>query len=113
MGLICVIAMGNDGIRRVPSPASADSSIAVGAIDERDTADRENDVIASYSNWGPRVDDGDDDDWDEMNPMWSLQVLESMLHVTWRVLCNYQTNPGRWQITNTNPRTEPAWLHRM
>ena len=67
-GLICVIAMGNDGIRRVPSPASADTSIAVGAIDERDTADRENDEIASYSNWGPRVDDGDDDSWDEMKP---------------------------------------------
>ncbi|MEE2758791.1 MAG: S8 family serine peptidase [Candidatus Thermoplasmatota archaeon] len=67
-GLICVIAMGNDGMRRVPSPASADTSIAVGAIDERDTADRENDQIASYSNWGPRVDDGDDDDWDEMKP---------------------------------------------
>ena len=67
-GLICVIAMGNDGMRRVPSPASADTSIAVGAIDERDTPDRENDEIASYSNWGPRVDDGDDDDWDEMKP---------------------------------------------
>ncbi|MBJ84408.1 MAG: hypothetical protein CMB52_02675 [Euryarchaeota archaeon] len=67
-GLICVIAMGNDGMHRVPSPASADTSIAVGAIDERDTPDRENDEIASYSNWGPRVDDGDDDDWDEMKP---------------------------------------------
>ena len=67
-GLICVIAMGNDGIRRVPSPASADTSIAVGAIDEKDTHDRENDEIASYSNWGPREDDGDDDDWDELKP---------------------------------------------
>ncbi|MDE0574882.1 MAG: S8 family serine peptidase [Candidatus Poseidoniales archaeon] len=67
-GLICVIAMGNDGIRRVPSPASADSSIAIGAIDEKDTHDRENDEIASYSNWGPREDDGDDDDRDELKP---------------------------------------------
>ena len=67
-GLICVIAMGNDGLRRVPSPASADTSIAVGAIDERDTIDRDDDNIASYSNWGPREDDGDDDDWDEMKP---------------------------------------------
>ena len=67
-GLICVIAMGNDGIRRVPSPASADSSIAIGATDDKDTHDRENDNIASYSNWGPREDDGDDDDWDEMKP---------------------------------------------
>ncbi|MEC8927245.1 MAG: S8 family serine peptidase, partial [Candidatus Thermoplasmatota archaeon] len=67
-GLICVIAMGNDGMRRVPSPASADSSIAIGAIDEKDTHDRENDEIASYSNWGPREDDGDDDDRDELKP---------------------------------------------
>ena len=67
-GLICVIAMGNDGMRRVPSPASADTSIAVGSIDDKDTADRETDSIASYSNWGPREDDGDDDDWDEMKP---------------------------------------------
>ena len=67
-GLICVIAMGNDGMRRVPSPASADTSIAIGAIDEKDTHDRETDEIASYSNWGPREDDGDDDDWDEMKP---------------------------------------------
>ena len=67
-GLICVIAMGNDGMRRVPSPASADSSIAIGAIDDKDTHDRETDQIASYSNWGPREDDGDDDDWDEMKP---------------------------------------------
>ncbi|CAI8398540.1 MAG: Serine protease AprX [Marine Group II euryarchaeote MED-G33] len=67
-GLICVIAMGNDGMRRVPSPASADTSIAVGAIDDKDTPDRESDNIASYSNWGPREDDGDDDDWDEMKP---------------------------------------------
>ena len=67
-GLICVIAMGNDGMRRVPSPASADSSIAVGAIDERDTPERDDDSIASYSNWGPREDDGDSDDSDELKP---------------------------------------------
>ena len=24
--------------------------------------------IASYSNWGPRLSDGDDDDWDELKP---------------------------------------------
>ncbi|MDG1525754.1 MAG: S8 family serine peptidase, partial [Candidatus Thalassarchaeaceae archaeon] len=67
-GLICVIAMGNDGIRRVPSPASADTSIAIGAIDERDSFERADDEIADYSNWGPRLSDGDDDDWDELKP---------------------------------------------
>ena len=24
--------------------------------------------MASYSNWGPRLDDGDDDEWDELKP---------------------------------------------
>ena len=67
-GLICVIAMGNDGMRRVPSPASADSSIAIGAIDEQDSHSRSDDEIADYSNWGPREGDGDDDTWDEMKP---------------------------------------------
>ena len=67
-GLICVIAMGNDGMRRVPSPASADTSIAIGAIDEHDTHDRADDSMASYSNWGPRESDGDGDDHDELKP---------------------------------------------
>jgi subtilisin family serine protease len=67
-GLICVIAMGNDGQRRVPSPASADTSIAIGASDDRDTDERDDDTIASYSNWGPREDDGDNDDSDELKP---------------------------------------------
>jgi subtilisin family serine protease len=67
-GLVCVIAMGNDGMRRVPSPASADSSLAIGAIDEHNSFDREDDSMASYSNWGPREDDGDTDEDDEMKP---------------------------------------------
>ena len=67
-GIVVVIAMGNDGTRRVPSPASADHSIAVAAVDNRGTIDREDDIIASYSNSGPREDDGDDDDWDELKP---------------------------------------------
>ena len=67
-GIVCVVAMGNDGAKRVPSPASADGAISVGAVDDRDSIDREDDSIASYSNWGPRLDDGDDDDWDELKP---------------------------------------------
>ena len=67
-GIACVVAMGNDGSRRVPSPASADSSIAVGAADDRNTVNRTNDVVADYSNYGPRLDDGDDDEWDELKP---------------------------------------------
>jgi len=67
-GLVCVAAMGNDGKRRVPSPASADTAISVAAIDERDTHDRTDDSHSSYSNSGPREDDGDDDDEDELKP---------------------------------------------
>ena len=67
-GLICVIAMGNDGIRRVPSPASADTSIAIGAIDERDSFERADDEIADYSNWGPREENGDGDASNELKP---------------------------------------------
>ena len=67
-GIVCVVAMGNDGAKRVPSPASADGAISVGAVDDRDSIDREDDIMASYSNWGPRLSDGDDDDWDELKP---------------------------------------------
>ena len=67
-GIVCVVAMGNDGAKRVPSPASADGAISIGAVNDRDSIDREDDTIASYSNWGPRLSDGDDDDWDELKP---------------------------------------------
>ncbi len=66
--IVVVVAMGNDGRRRVPSPASADLVISVAAIDDADTVDRADDAHASYSNTGPRESDGDDDDWDELKP---------------------------------------------
>ena len=68
VGIVCVVAMGNDSSKRVPSPASADGAISVGAVNDRDSIDRTDDIIASYSNWGPRLSDGDDDDWDELKP---------------------------------------------
>ncbi len=67
-GVVCVIAMGNDGTHRVPSPASADLGIAVAASNDRNTVNRTDDGIASYSNSGPRDDDGDDDEMDELKP---------------------------------------------
>ena len=67
-GVVCVIAIGNDGRQRVGSPASADGAITVGAVTDRDSINRTDDSIASYSNWGPRDDDGDDDEWDELKP---------------------------------------------
>ena len=67
-GIVCIVAMGNDGTKRVPSPASADGAISIGAVNDRNTVNRTDDVMASYSNWGPRLDDGDDDEWDELKP---------------------------------------------
>ena len=67
-GVVMVAAMGNDGKRRVPSPAAADGAITVAAVNNRDSVNRSDDTIASYSNYGPRDDDGDDNDWDELKP---------------------------------------------
>ena len=60
--------MGNNGARQVPSPASADSALSVGATNDQGSINRDDDSIASYSNYGPREDDGDDNPWDELKP---------------------------------------------
>ena len=67
-GIVAVAAIGNDGDNEVPAPAAGDWVIAVGATDDQDTVDRDDDPVDSYSNYGPRDDDGDDDRWDEMKP---------------------------------------------
>lgn len=67
-GIVCIVAMGNDGSKRVPSPASADGAISIGAVDDRNSVNRTDDILASYTNYGPRLDDGDDDEWDELKP---------------------------------------------
>ena len=67
-GIAVIIAMGNDGDEEVPSPAAADWSIAVGAMDNNNDVNRDGDDLASYSNYGPRQSDGDDDRWDELKP---------------------------------------------
>ena len=67
-GIAVIIAMGNDGDEEVPSPAAADWSIAVGAMDNSEDVTRNNDDLASYSNYGPRQSDGDNDRWDELKP---------------------------------------------
>ena len=67
-GIAVIIAMGNDGDEEVPSPAAADWSIAVGSMDNMENINRNDDDLASYSNYGPRQSDGDDDRWDELKP---------------------------------------------
>ena len=66
--IVCVIAMGNDGSKRVPSPASADMGFAVSSASDFGTTNRTNDGISSFTNYGPRLDDGDDNEWDELKP---------------------------------------------
>ena len=67
-GIAVIIAMGNDGDEEVPSPAAADWSIAVGSMDNSENVNRNDDDLASYSNYGPRQSDGDEDRWDELKP---------------------------------------------
>ena len=69
-GLVIVAAAGNDGPNNngFGSPAAADKVITIGAVDENVTISRDDDVIDNYSNRGPRSDDGDDDQKDELKP---------------------------------------------
>lgn len=71
-GVTVVVAIGNDdnsnNANVVSSPGSADKVITVGALNERDTVEREDDTIARYSQQGPRPSDGDNDDIDELKP---------------------------------------------
>ena len=69
-GMVVVAAIGNDGNEHIgiSSPAAADNVIAVGALDDQDSVDRNDDWIADFSNSGPREDDGDSDDLDELKP---------------------------------------------
>jgi subtilisin family serine protease len=67
-GIVAVAAIGNDGKNRITSVGASDKAITVGAIDERDTIDRADDLVDSYSNYGPRADDGDNDVDDEHKP---------------------------------------------
>lgn len=67
-GIACIIAAGNDGRQRIASPGSADGAITIGSADNSDTINRTDDFMASYSNSGPRQNDNDGDDWDELKP---------------------------------------------
>ncbi len=68
-GLVVIIATGNDSSTEcISSPASADKCIAVGASTHNRTLDRTDDRVTTFSNEGPRDDDGDADHSDEMKP---------------------------------------------
>lgn len=66
--LVCV-ASGNDGNTAfMVSPGAADLALTVGSFTDYNTVGRDDDVVADYSNEGPRLDDGDADHEDEMKP---------------------------------------------
>ncbi|MGA1848207.1 MAG: S8 family serine peptidase [Thermoplasmatota archaeon] len=67
-GVVVVVAAGNDGEQGLPSPASADKAITVGALTDHSTIDRSDDDVEWYSNRGPRASDNDLDNMDELKP---------------------------------------------
>lgn len=68
-GIVVVVATGNDGNTNwIASPSAADLAISVGSFADRNTVNRLDDIVADYSNEGPRLADGDSDLIDEMKP---------------------------------------------
>lgn len=69
-GLIAVVASGNDSATGyMPSPAAADKAFTVGALADQNSIGRADDLVASFSNEGPRMSDGDSSFEDEMKPL--------------------------------------------
>src|SRR5262245_13619456 len=68
-GMVVVVATGNDNSTEcIASPSAADEAISVGASEHARTLVRSDDKVTSFSNEGPRDDDGDADHFDEYKP---------------------------------------------
>ncbi len=69
-GVTVSVAAGNDGPDNdgLSGMGSSSLSITVGATDDMNTIDRDDDTIAGYSSRGPRRDNGDSDPTNEMKP---------------------------------------------
>ena len=69
-GVVVSVAAGNDGPNNdgLSGMGSSDLSITVGATDDGNTIDRDDDTIASYSSRGPRRDNGDGNPLNELKP---------------------------------------------
>ena len=66
-GIVMVAAAGNGG--SINTPSTADRAICIANVNDHDTVDRDDDTWNSASSsTGPRPDDGDDDEFDEMKP---------------------------------------------
>jgi len=69
-GIAVSVAAGNDGSGNdgLSGMGSSSLSITVGATDDMNTIEREDDTIAGYSSRGPRRDNGDSNPINEMKP---------------------------------------------
>ena len=69
-GVVVSVAAGNDGPDNdgLSGMGSSSLSITVGATDDKDTVDREDDTVAGYSSRGPRRDNGDGNPLNELKP---------------------------------------------
>ena len=69
-GITVSVAAGNDGSENdgFSGMGSSSLSITVGALDDKNSIDRADDGIASYSSRGPRRDNNDGNPYDEMKP---------------------------------------------
>ncbi len=69
-GIVVSVAAGNDGPDNdgLSGMGSSDLSITVGATDDLNTINREDDTIAGYSSRGPRRDNGDGNPLNELKP---------------------------------------------
>lgn len=69
-GVVVSVAAGNDGPDNdgLSGMGSSSLSITVGATDDKNTIDRDDDTVASYSSRGPRRDNGDGNPLNELKP---------------------------------------------
>lgn len=68
-GIVVCVATGNDGNTNwIASPSAADLALSVGSFTDNNTINRGDDIVADYSNEGPRLADPDADHLDEMKP---------------------------------------------
>ena len=69
-GVVVSVAAGNSGSDNdgLSGMGSSSLSITVGALDDKNSIDRSDDGIASYSSRGPRRDNNDGNPYDEMKP---------------------------------------------
>ncbi len=69
-GIVVSVAAGNSGPNNdgFSGMGASSLSVTVGALDDKNTIDRKDDGIASYSSRGPRKDNNDGNPYDEMNP---------------------------------------------